>query len=181
MVRRALAALLALASVSGASAATPESPREHEVKASVLYQMAHLVHWPGALAPSSEPFVIAVAGDDPFGATLERVLAGKTMRGHPVLVLRFPYPAAMDPAGVHILFVGGEDDGQQRRTLAAVAGHPVLTVGETKRFAERGGMIGFRVKNDGRVTFDINLRRAEDTRLRISSQLLKLARIVGPR
>jgi hypothetical protein len=41
-------------------------------------------------------------------------------------------------------------------------------------------MIGFRVTGEGRVAFDINLRRAEKSGLRMRSQLLKLARIVGP-
>ena len=55
----------------------------------------------------------------------------------------------------------------------------MLTVGEAERFAERGGMIGFRVTPEGRIGFDINLRRAERSGLRLRSQLLKLARIVG--
>ena len=55
----------------------------------------------------------------------------------------------------------------------------MLTVGESPRFAERGGMIGFWVTGEGRVAFDINLQRAEQSELRMSAQLLKLARIVG--
>ena len=43
----------------------------------------------------------------------------------------------------------------------------MLTVGESQRFAERGGMIGFRVTPEGRVAFDINLQRAEQSGLRI--------------
>ena len=54
----------------------------------------------------------------------------------------------------------------------------MLTVGESPRFAARGGMIGFRVTPEGRIAFDINLQRAEQSGLRMRSQLLKLARIV---
>ena len=78
----------------------------------------------------------------------------------------------------HVLFVAGDADAIQR-ALDVVGGAPVLTVGEAARFAERGGMIGFRVTPEGRVGFDINLKRAERAGLRLRSQLLKLARIVG--
>ena len=154
-------------------------PQEYEVKAAFLYHFAHLVDWPAPSAPG-ERFVIAVVGYDPFGATLDKVLAGKSVRGQPVRVRRFAGAAQLDGARVHILFVGRGDDEHVRRALSALAGQPVLTVGESRRFAERGGMIGFRVTAEGRVAFDINRRRAEQSGLRMSSQLLKLARIVGP-
>jgi hypothetical protein len=179
MVTRTLAACAAAVFIGApariAAAITP-APEEYEVKAAFLYHFAHLVDWPAPAAPG-EPFVIAVAGEDPFGAALDRVLAGKSVRGQPVQIERLPAGA---PIGgrVHILFVGGGDD-RLRRTLAATAGQAVLTVGESPRFAERGGMIGFRMTPDGRVAFDINLQRAEQSGLRMRSQLLKLARIVA--
>lgn len=160
------------------AAATPP-PQEYEVKAAFLYHFAHLVDWPAPSAPG-EPFVIAVVGYDPFGATLDEVLAGKSVHGQPVRVRRFAGAAQLDGARVHILFVGRGGDEHVRRALSALTGQPVLTVGESQRFAERGGMIGFRVTAEGRVAFDINLQRAEQSGLWMSSQLLKLARIVGP-
>lgn len=52
--------------------------------------------------------------------------------------------------------------------------------GESPGFAERGGIVGFRTQDD-RVRFDIDLRRAEPSGLRISSQLPKLATSVTTR
>ena len=173
----ASAALLARPPAPLAAPAPP--PGEYEVKAAFLYHFAHLVDWPAPPA-AGEPFVIAVVGDDPFGEILDDALAAKSVRGHPVRVLRFAGPSQLDGARVHILFIGRADDEQMRRALPVLAGQPVLTVGESPRFAERGGIIGFRVTGDGRVSFDINLQRAEQSGLRMSAQLLKLARIVGP-
>ena len=56
---------------------------------------------------------------------------------------------------------------------------PVLTVGEMPEFAEKGGVIRFKVEQD-RIRLEINVAAAARSRLRISSQLLKLARIVEP-
>ena len=175
--RRLAAGVLFPLAVAAASAAATPPPQEYEVKAAFLYHFAHLVDWPGSPSPDA-PFVIGVIGPDPFGATLEEVLAGKSVRGQPVRVRRLAGFSHLDD-GVHILFVGRGDDESVRRVLAEVAGKPVLTVGESPQFAERGGMIGFRGTPDGRIAFDINLRRAEQSGLRMRSQLLKLARIVG--
>jgi hypothetical protein len=63
--------------------------------------------------------------------------------------------------------------------LKSLESAPVLTVGEMTEFAERGGVICFKVEQD-RIRLEINVAAAERSRLRISSQLLKLARIVEP-
>jgi preprotein translocase subunit Sec61beta len=52
----------------------------------------------------------------------------------------------------------------------------VLTVGESEAFARQGGMIRF-FEEDNRLRFEINPTAAEKVGLRISSKLLKLARI----
>jgi hypothetical protein len=180
VVAVASAVLLARPAVAAAAAPVPTPPpEEYAVKAAFLYHFAHLVEWPGPPAPG-EPLVIAVVGSDPFGDTLDEVLAGKSVRGQPVRVQRFAGPAQLDGARVHILFVGRGADESMRRSFPILAGQPVLTVGESEDFAERGGIIRFRVTPEGRVAFDINLQRAEQSGLRLSSQLLKLARIVGP-
>jgi uncharacterized protein DUF4154 len=171
------AVLLSPAGHTAAGAATPPPQASaHEVEAAFLYHFAHLVDWPEA-ATTTEPLVVAVVGRDPFGPALDQ-LKGKAVRARPIEVRRFATPAELDPRLVHVLFVGGDADAVER-TLAVLGGAPVLTVGEVERFAERGGMIGFRVTPEGRVGFDINLKRAERAGLRLRSQLLKLARIVG--
>ena len=163
-----------------ATAATPSpAASEQEVKAAFLYHFAHLVDWPESAGGPTDPFLIAVIGPDPLGAPLD-ALEVKAVRSRLIDVQRFPTAAAMGALRPQILFVGGDAE-EVERTLAAVAGQPVLTVGQVARFADRGGMIGFRVTPDGRVGFDINLNRAERAGLRMRSQLLKLARIVGER
>jgi hypothetical protein len=51
----------------------------------------------------------------------------------------------------------------------------VLTVGQSSAFLEQGGMIGLSVENE-RLIFDINLENLHRSQLRISSQLMRLAR-----
>jgi hypothetical protein len=53
-----------------------------------------------------------------------------------------------------------------------------LTVGESADFLSLGGMINFVLEED-RVSFEINLEAAERHRLKLSSKLLAVARVVN--
>jgi hypothetical protein len=63
------------------------------------------------------------------------------------------------------------------RILASIRGLSILTVGEAKGFAEHGGMINL-TQEENRLRFEINLDAAQQSRLKISSKLLALAKIV---
>ncbi len=64
-----------------------------------------------------------------------------------------------------------------RPFLGSVRHYPILTVGEMDRFGEQGGIINF-FSEGNKVRFEINVGAAEKARLKISSQLLSLARII---
>lgn len=177
LVRVALAACLGCGALPLRSHALPAAPTEHEVKAAFLYNFARFVEWPKeAWASPDQPFVVGVLGEDPFGETLDRTLAGKTVAERPIVVRRLS--SSEGAHEVQILFVSSSEGPRLARILYALTDIPVLTVGEPSGFAEQGGMIGFRTE-DRRIRFDINTERAQRAGLRISSQLLKLARIVG--
>jgi hypothetical protein len=63
----------------------------------------------------------------------------------------------------------------------ALGAASVLTVGDAQVFAESGGMVGF-FETDGLMKFAINLDAVERRRIKLSAQLLKIAKIVkgGP-
>jgi hypothetical protein len=181
--RSAAATALLLAAVSpglaaaGAPAAeAPAARAEYEVKAAFLYNFAKFVRWPGDLSEAPR-FVLAVLGDDPFGPVLDRTFAGKTILGRPVEVRRVASVA--DAVHAHLVFVSGSEQARLPRVLAGLADAPVLTVGDDADFADRGGMIAFRLRDDV-IRFDVNLQRVERARLKMSSQLLRLAQRVIP-
>jgi hypothetical protein len=178
----ALAALLAAVAGSPAAPVPPARetaappPGEYQVKAAFLYHFAQLVEWPAL--EEGLPFEVGVLGDDVFGPALEQAFQGKRVHEHPLRVRRYASLRVLQRPP-QVLFVVGDDTAAAERVQRALGRAPVLTVGEAEGFAERGGMIGFRLTPDGRVAFDINLRRVDQAGLRMSSQLLKLARIVG--
>ncbi len=176
-VRRAVLSLACLASV-GLSRAESAAPTEQEVKAAFLYQFTRFVEWPSAERSNGPEFVVAVLDADQFYGVAERTLAGKSARDLPVSVRRIT--GVGEAQSARILFVGVKDARLLPGILKAVEGSHVLTVGEAAGFAEHGGMIGFRTV-DNRVRFDINVEQANRSGLKISSEVLKLARLVRTR
>ena len=67
--------------------------------------------------------------------------------------------------------------GALEETLRVLGRANILTVSDIEEFAERGGMIGFRIE-EKRVRFSVNTEAADRAGLQISSRLLKLARLV---
>lgn len=150
-----------------------------QVKVAFLYNFAKYTKWPPDIRSGRpEVFAIAILGADPFGATLENMLQGKTVGESKVVVRRIARPE--DVEDVRILYISESEADELPRILKRLEGTPVLTVGEMSRFAERGGVV--QLKTEGsRVRLEINLGAAERARLTISSELLKLARIVDKR
>jgi YfiR/HmsC-like len=170
------ATLALLASLlGGAASESAEAPRptEYEVKAAFLYNFAKFVKWPDS--PRDTPFVVVVMGDDPFGEILDRTFAGKTIEGRKIEVRRIRTPAP--PSDAQILFIGASEKPHLVQILKSLEGGSALTVADMEGFTERGGMIAFRLRSDV-VNFDINLDQVERARLKMSSQLIRLARNV---
>jgi YfiR/HmsC-like len=172
-LQRALAPLLLACGV--AAAAAPVS--EYQLKAVFLFNFAHFVEWPPAALPRDDaPFVIGVLGKDPFGASLEEVLRGENVNGHPLAVAR--YQTAAEIRGCQILFIPAAEIGYLDAVLAALKGRSTLTVTDADAPAVRGVIIAL-VKRDNRIRLRIDLQAAKAGNLTISSKLLRPAEIVG--
>ena len=169
MIRRLLVALLAVASL--ALPAAQEVTLEYQVKAAYLYNFVKYVEWP---EPFTGPILICIAGQNPFGTVLEDLLRNERIRGVPVRTEVIPGP--IDEC--HVIFTPRTS--KIPVYLKAAAGTPTLTVGETDRFFELGGMINFFLVDGKNVRFEINRPAAERAKLRISSRLLDLARLAEP-
>ena len=171
--------LLALGLAAEGRAAVPDSrwPTEYGVKAAFLYHFARYVEWPATTASERrQHFVLVILGQDPFGPVLEKTLEGLVVRERKVVVRRVS--RVEDCLDADMVFVSASEDQHLDNILARLDGRSILTVGDSRRFAERGGMINLRVVQS-RVTFDINPTAAAAAGLTISSQVLKLAHIVS--
>jgi len=157
--------------------AGPEiKPTQYEVEAAYLYNFGKFVVWPGA-AHTSNPFLICILGDDPFGLVLDHAIADETLRGRPVQGKRIAH--AQDAIGCSILYISSSESGRLSKILPVIHEAPVLTVSDIPDFVQQGGMIQF-VLRDGRVRFAVNLAPVKSSGLALSSELLKVSvQVVG--
>jgi hypothetical protein len=175
MTPRALLLAAALVVAAASSPASDGPAAEYEVKAAFLYNFAKFIRWPEGKANPEAPIRICILGSDPFGDALDRTVAGKMVRERTLEVRRFTRARGIEEC--HIVFISPSEEDRLPDILADVDDEAVLTVGESERFAERGGIVSFRMR-ENRIRLDINIDAAERAGLRMSSQLLKLARIV---
>jgi hypothetical protein len=146
------------------------SQREYEIKAAYLYNFIKYVDWPSY----GETISIGVLGNDPFGAALAP-LNGKIVKGRRLVTKHLD--SMRDAQQCQIIFVSSSEKQRLQEIFESLRSARVLTVGETQGFADGGGIINF-IEENNKVRFEINAEAARRTGLNISSELLKLARLV---
>jgi hypothetical protein len=157
-------------------AAQDNVPSESAVKAAFLFHFAQFTEWPtNTFKDAATPLTFCTLGADPFQGELDRSLSGETIGKRPVRVVHVTRIA--EAQDCQIIFAGADERKQIPALLASLKELPVLTVGETESFVRDGGMIGVYLEAN-KMRFDVNLRSAEDVKLKISAKLLALARMV---
>src|SRR5256885_9523615 len=103
----ACAILAAYWAVPGARA-EPERFSQREIEATYLYKYVYFVEWPPRSFPRPDtPITIGVLGEDPFGAILDKLVEGQTVKGRSFQVRRFTRMEDLAPC--HILFVASSE------------------------------------------------------------------------
>ena len=158
-------------------ASAGETVSEFQTKAALLPKLAAFVDWPeAAFATTNAPIKLGLLGEFPPDEDFTNALRHRTAHGRSFLVAQLTNVSnAMD---CHILFISPKEALQVTNILNAVAGKPILTVGDQTKFTEAGGMINFS-KRDSKVCFEINALAANHSGLKISSKLLQVARDIN--
>lgn len=176
-MRRLPFTFLVSAGLLAATQAWPAPPvSEATVKAAFVYNFSKFTEWPAeTLAAGQGPIRLCLYGNrDPFLAALAEI-DGKLTQNRVIRVRSVTQPT--DFRSCHILALGESEVRQLPEALRAADASGVLTVSEIEGFAGAGGTIGLVVTNE-KVQFEVNLDAAQRANLKLSSQLLKLARKV---
>lgn len=180
MVQRCFRASLItfiLAMLIGGPGVSAESVqfKEYLIKAAFLYNFIKFVDWPSeSFKDDAAPINLCVLGDDPFGEALDTI-RDKRVKGRRLVIKRVRRVSQIE--GAHLLFISTSEKGRVKQILKSLTDAPVLTISEMEGFGQKGGIINF-ITVDNKIQFEINSEKAQHHKLKISSQLLKLARIV---
>ena len=167
--------LVLLTGTMASGYAQMRNQHEYEVKAGVLYHIIEYVEWPAdSLTNNPAEIQIGLLGQIPFAEALE-VLDGKTLQGRKVVVKRIS--TAQEAGKCQVVFIGASEKPRLPEIIGELKDQPVLTVSEVEGFAERGGMVNL-IAGPNRIIMEINREVANQSRLSISSHLLKLAKVI---
>jgi len=193
----ALTILALIAALTATSALADDTPRqEQQLKAAFVYNFIKFVEWPDEKdVDHDKPITIGIIGSQDFVQAFDPIKHKKVKNRHisvkyftgfeqhtrpsesddPIWQRRINALKTCDV----LLLCKCDDAGIEDPTeiLMALRGVPILVVSETGGFLESGGMINFLMEGN-KVRFEINLASAKQAKLRIRSQLLRLAKRV---
>ena len=148
---------------------------EYQVKAGFLFNFAKFVAWPTNAPGGPDKLLIGILDDGNVYPILAGELTGKRVGNRAVETKRCK--RGDDLKQFEMIFITRAKEARLADVRVAVAGAPVLTVGESDRFAERGGCINF-VRKGENIRFEVNLAAAERAGLKVSSKIAAMAIIV---
>jgi hypothetical protein len=76
-----------------------------------------------------------------------------------------------------MLLIGADERPRLHALLTRIGNRPVLTVSDAEGFGKEGVLINFYISEDDRVRFEISSNEVKRSPLKISAQLLRLARV----
>jgi hypothetical protein len=152
---------------------------EYELKAVYLERVTRFFEWPDETESpvSDDYFVIGVLGENPFGTRLTDLYAERKIKNKNIKVRYLSQLKEIE--GCHLLFISRSMSEELPQVLEVTAKNPILTVGDTKGFAEKGVLVNFFIEND-KLRFEINEQGLREAGMLIDSLLLKVSKIVNP-
>jgi hypothetical protein len=152
---------------------------EYNVKAHILERFTRFIDWPeeSAVNDISQPFILGIIGENPFGTILEQIYSQQKIKDKKVEI-RYISDKNEIP-GCNLLFISKSEKKALSKILSFTRKKPILTVGDTKNFAEQGVLINLYIA-ENHIRFEINELEARDSGLFISYRLKVKAKIVNP-
>ena len=143
--------------------------------AAFLFNFVKFTTWPADSLRDGSPIVICVGGNEMVADALVQLTTNKTVEGHALAIRRTDLERPLTEC--HVVFGASLNANRAQELIRATSGRPILTVSDLEDFAARGGVANFFI-DGGRMKFAVNPDAAERARLRISSTLLALAKVV---
>lgn len=150
--------------------------RESEIKAAYLFNFLKFVEWSEGNYPDLGNIIrITIVGSNNFGEAFDPLM-GKLVMGKKLVISHVESITDLQPS--HLIYCENHHTSRLTREVIATSASGTITVGETISFVEQGGIIGF-VEKENSIRFAVNLEATRAAGISFSSQLLKLAIIVG--
>lgn len=152
----------------------------YKIKAIYLEKFSNFISWPveSQIENTELNFKITVIGDNPFEGVLEEIyIENKIQILNKNVELNF-INKPIEISNCHILFIAESANEMLEDILNKVKNSPILLIADTPGMAKKGAHINFYITDSGKLHFEINKDMADVSKIRISSRLLRIAKIV---
>ena len=176
--RWALPAILAWVSPAAPlqTAQAPQRVQEYQAKATILRAVGNYTHWPETKVKNpSNPFVIGILGDSPFGRHLEDQIQGQQVRGRSIRLLYMRSLKEDDIEICDLLFICESESDRLTEVLEVCKDRPILTLGDTPGYSHRGVMLDFTFEAQ-LLGLEANLKSIRTAGLEVSSSFLAISK-----
>jgi hypothetical protein len=172
-ITRRILAMAMLASLALASAPGLAVERD-ALETAIVYNLLLFVEWPGEAAWEPRTLTLCFDPASPLMAPA-RALDGRPVRGLRLAV----QPLDAEPRRCQAIVVDTAAGAKAAATVRNNAGKDAVLLVEASGYDRCESTTIQLVEADGRIGFDISLKRAKEVGLSVSSRLLRLARKVS--
>lgn len=148
-----------------------------QVKALCIVRLCDFSEWPPGIfrENSNDPFVIGVMKNTQFLPYLVEIAKSAKIQHKKVKILVVEnYSQIKD---CHMLYIPKYSRRRFKKVMSYVKNLPILTVGDTENYENRGVMINL-FPSGGNIRFNVNYHAAQQSGITITSHILKQARKV---
>ena len=151
-----------------------DNVEEYIFKRAFIYKVSvRFIEWPNGSNATNKntPFIIAIIGEDPFEGKLNELENNKNLKINekPIKVKNIHTFKEIETCD--LLFISSSEKYDISKIIKETHGKPILTIGDTKGYAEKGVMIQMFIRG-AYVRFNINKKEADACGIKISSYLL---------
>jgi hypothetical protein len=139
---------------------------ENKVKSLFVYNFTRYIQWP----QTEQDIVIGILGhDEDLMTAFKDMSSKKTAAGGKIIIKEFSNPS--ESANYHMVYIPSNNS----KVISQISGlNKTLIVTEKPGLAKQGSYINF-INQDGKIRFEMNISKIDNTQLKVSSQLKSLA------
>lgn len=138
-----------------------------------IYNFSKFIDWPQNY--KSGDFVIGVLGDSPITEHLKQMASNKMTGTQRFSIKNFSNPGDLEQC--HILYIPKSLSSKFEECRDKLVGQPTLIITDKPGLGETGSGINFLLV-DGKPRFELNKSYTEERKLKVSSELSKLAILI---
>lgn len=157
---------------------------ESQIKSAYVLNFVKFAEWPAGVGAADDKMTLCVVGSNVLGGELS-ALGGRKAGNRELRVVQYASEdllnwqsnASSELGSCQVVFIGESEQSRFVSIIKALGDSPALTISDIDDFAEKGGCIGLRYR-ENKIVFEVNLASTHKAQLRLPAQLLNLASYV---